>query len=106
MVRIHPDPPGDFPNCVPVERFGRELRGCSSVGRAPALQAGGHRFDPVQLHQIYRLRQRSTFVVGPVSATSVESCKCSLTIREGKASIGLDESWIDDRVELYLVRAL
>ena len=51
MVRIHPDPPGDFPNCVPVERFGRELRGCSSVGRAPALQAGGHRFDPVQLHQ-------------------------------------------------------
>jgi hypothetical protein len=25
--------------------------GCSSVGRAPALQAGGQRFDPVQLHQ-------------------------------------------------------
>src|SRR5271163_566729 len=25
--------------------------GCSSVGRAPALQAGGHRFDPVHLHQ-------------------------------------------------------
>jgi hypothetical protein len=24
--------------------------GCSSVGRAPALQAGGHRFDPVHLH--------------------------------------------------------
>src|SRR5215471_218597 len=39
MVRIHPDPP--------VECH----RGCSSVGRAPALQAGGHRFDPVQLHQ-------------------------------------------------------
>jgi hypothetical protein len=38
------------------------------------LQAGGHRFDPVQLHQIYRLRQRSTFVVGLVSATSVEIC--------------------------------
>src|SRR5580765_4715723 len=26
--------------------------GCSSIGRAPALQAGGHRFDPGQLHQI------------------------------------------------------
>jgi hypothetical protein len=26
-------------------------RGCSSAGRAPALQAGGHRFDPGQLHQ-------------------------------------------------------
>jgi hypothetical protein len=26
--------------------------GCSSAGRAPALQAGGHRFEPVHLHQI------------------------------------------------------
>ena len=26
------------------------IRGCSSAGRAPALQAGGRRFDPVQLH--------------------------------------------------------
>ena len=28
-----------------------EYWGHSSVGRAPALQAGGHRFDPVCLHQ-------------------------------------------------------
>ena len=41
MVRIHPDPPVSY-------------RGCSSVGRAPALQAGGHRFDPVHLHQYSR----------------------------------------------------
>ena len=27
-----------------------KFRGCSSVGRAPALHAGGHRFDPVHLH--------------------------------------------------------
>ncbi len=27
-----------------------EIWGCSSAGRAPALQAGGHRFDPVHLH--------------------------------------------------------
>lgn len=26
--------------------------GCSSAGRAPALQAGGHRFDPDRLHQV------------------------------------------------------
>ena len=26
--------------------------GCSSVGRAPALHAGGHRFDPVHLHHL------------------------------------------------------
>jgi hypothetical protein len=50
MVRVHPDPP----------RSGRRLkrglmtrnRGCSSIGRAPALQAGGHRFDPVHLHHL------------------------------------------------------
>ena len=38
LVRIQPDPP-------------RSSWGCSSAGRAPALQAGGHRFDPVHLHQ-------------------------------------------------------
>jgi len=27
------------------------IRGFSSAGRAPALQAGGRRFDPVNLHQ-------------------------------------------------------
>ena len=32
------------------------IRGCSSAGRAPALQAGGHRFDPVHLHHFRRLR--------------------------------------------------
>ena len=29
--------------------------GCSSAGRAPALQAGGHRFEPVHLHQLFKL---------------------------------------------------
>ena len=32
--------------------LGVAMWGCSSAGRAPALQAGGHRFDPGQLHQI------------------------------------------------------
>ena len=27
--------------------------GCSSAGRAPALHAGGHRFEPVHLHHLY-----------------------------------------------------
>jgi hypothetical protein len=31
----------------PILRFW----GCSSIGRAPALQAGGRRFDSVHLHQ-------------------------------------------------------
>ena len=38
----------------PPRIFGRRAAqkpwGCSSVGRAPALQAGGHRFDSVHLH--------------------------------------------------------
>ena len=28
-----------------------QIWGVSSAGRAPALQAGGHRFDPGTLHQ-------------------------------------------------------
>ena len=31
------------------------LRKYSSVGRASALQAGGHRFEPCYFHQIYNL---------------------------------------------------
>ena len=30
------------------------MRGLSSAGRAPALQAGGHRFDPDRLHHSRR----------------------------------------------------
>ena len=33
---------------VPIKK--KTLRGVSSAGRAPALQAGGHRFDPGTLH--------------------------------------------------------
>jgi hypothetical protein len=37
---------------APVARWLRgSHRGCSSAGRAPALQAGGRRFDPDHLHQ-------------------------------------------------------
>ena len=32
-------------------------RGRSSAGRAPALQAGGHEFDPRRLHQRGRVAQ-------------------------------------------------
>jgi hypothetical protein len=31
------------------------VRGFSSAGRAPALQAGGQRFEPAKLHHIFRL---------------------------------------------------
>jgi hypothetical protein len=38
-------------------------RGVSSAGRAPALQAGGHRFDPGTLHQETRWRRRVSFLL-------------------------------------------
>ena len=34
--------------------------GISSAGRAPALQAGGRRFDPVILHQATKEKARQT----------------------------------------------
>ena len=36
---------------VEREAQGSALWGCSSAGRAPALQAGGQEFDPPHLHQ-------------------------------------------------------
>ena len=39
VVQVHPGPPL------------RKKRGHSSAGRAPALQAGGRRFDPDWLHE-------------------------------------------------------
>ena len=49
-----PQHPLDVADAAHPQAEGRRGRpsawGCSSVGRAPALQAGGHRFDPVHLH--------------------------------------------------------
>ena len=39
VVQVHPGP-----------RLRKDRRGHSSAGRAPALQAGGHRFDSDILH--------------------------------------------------------
>jgi hypothetical protein len=39
----------------------RSKRGISSAGRAPALQAGGRRFDPVILHHyLFAVDERVT----------------------------------------------
>ena len=52
VVQVHPDPPrwGDTRGKDRARRNG--IGGCSSAGRAPALQAGGQEFDPPQLHQM------------------------------------------------------
>ena len=38
------------------DQVGARIRGCSSVGRAPALQAGGQGFDSPHLHGDAHLR--------------------------------------------------
>ena len=38
------------------------VRGLSSVGRAPALQAGGQRFEPVRLHHFSNFPEMKTTV--------------------------------------------
>jgi hypothetical protein len=53
----------------------RRARGVSSAGRAPALQAGGHRFDPDTLH-FERAWKQATF-----SRRSI--CGSCSTLRDG-----------------------
>ena len=36
-------------------------RGCSSAGRAPALQAGGQEFDPPHLHQRVKRNEQNHY---------------------------------------------
>ena len=72
----------------------RTVGGCSSVGRAPVLQAGGRRFDPDQLHQLNAKRELSeewfkknhrsliSFEIGRRIELS-SGCACSLTTEYG-----------------------
>ena len=57
--------------------------GRSSAGRAPALQAGGHRFDPDRLHH-RRLRCKRRVPHGPVTAAIV----CLQTMKAAPRMVG------------------
>ena len=48
VVRIYLGPPSS--EALGSAPRAKRVRGCSSVGRAPVLQAGGRGFDPLQLH--------------------------------------------------------
>ena len=50
---------------LPSVALAEEGGGHSSVGRAPALQAGGRRFDPVCLHH-HRIELRAAYVASIV----------------------------------------
>ena len=68
-VRLFPDPPllrrelcfgaMSRPSSRVDDSSADHARGCSSAGRAPALQAGGHRFDPGQLHHPHRSEEET-----------------------------------------------
>ena len=49
----------------------KRIRGVSSAGRAPALQAGGHRFDPDTLHQVGSYRFLWLHAFGTIRSTSI-----------------------------------
>jgi hypothetical protein len=68
------------------------IRGISSAGRAPALQAGGRRFDPVILHQYFDFGHASNRLIVGVSDLAspvvVNSIGCrSLTIHRVEISV-------------------
>ena len=56
MVRVHLGPL--FLSDIRNTNNHTLLRGLSSAGRAPALHAGGQRFDPARLHQNCSLKTR------------------------------------------------
>ena len=64
MVRVHFGPP-----------LSKELKmkiwGFSSAGRAPALQAGGQRFDPANLHHFKEVEDKRLTEVPSKEETSL-----------------------------------
>ena len=68
--------------------------GFSSAGRAPALQAGGRRFDPVNLHQVQTKansmiakRSSSWFLFGLERSKALISCSFFNNLEEVKIVI-------------------
>ena len=63
-----------------------EIWGFSSAGRAPALQAGGQRFDPANLHQAKRLtevpwRQETSLSLLEIQRCTLKTEHCELLMQ-------------------------
>ena len=63
--------------CRHIRKFSSKtrFRGVSSAGRAPALQAGGHRFDPDTLHHVHFAKQSRRINPPRFEATGHFACK-------------------------------
>src|SRR4051794_10531606 len=72
-------------------------RGVSSAGRAPALQAGGHRFDPGTLHR--KPAGNSGFSLGRMLQDVADA---RVWKRGGNLRAGSSELDVPDRVEALL----
>ena len=95
VVQLYPDPPFH--------------RGHSSVGRAPALQAGGRRFDPVWLHQFFRRSMTTAYLRCAVVMNRPRQWPaCSLTIWIGfdVCSLGSSSSGEFQETEYNCIREL
>ncbi len=68
------------------ERQTCRIWGCSSAGRAPALQAGGRQFDSVHLHHQLRWRQDALKGVRTASWYSRSEENRAATGRPGMAT--------------------
>lgn len=66
--------------------------GCSSAGRAPALQAGGQRFDPAQLHQFTLVSMRARNISFEEIKVCITSMKCCLFCKNREEKIDLEAS--------------
>jgi hypothetical protein len=75
--------------------------GCSSVGRAPALQAGGRRFDSVHLH--HRAKARSALVArrgsgsGATARAPTERCGAAFVSSASAAFLRRESAAADRR---------
>ena len=56
------------------------IRGLSSVGRAPALQAGCHRFESVRLHHFHILTDLIRKNIGSFSSSRTRRIRCAFYI--------------------------
>ena len=54
-------------------RWMPDLRGCSSVGRAPALQAGGREFESLHLHSAGRTAETRTLKIAYMRNKSLKN---------------------------------
>src|SRR5512140_3011671 len=91
LVRDQPDPP--FLNL--------KTWGISSAGRAPALQAGGRRFDPVILHHSFDTSSLNTKAASQEASLLLigisRSIGCSLTIHRVESALLTETAFMADR---------